>query len=183
MKELSLHILDIIQNSIAAGATLITLTIFESIGEDILTFTVTDNGCGMPEEMVRAVTDPFTTSRTTRKVGLGIPLLKMAAEQTGGKIRLSSAVGTGTTITANFTYGHIDRQPLGNMAETMLGLITSHPDLDFVYQHRVEDAQYTLDTREMRKSLGGVPLSESAVTLWLSDFLKENEAALWNHEI
>ncbi len=183
MKELSLHILDIIQNSIAAGATLITLTLFESVREDILTFTITDNGCGMPEDMVRAVTDPFTTSRTTRKVGLGIPLLKMAAEQTGGRITLSSAVGAGTTITADFAYGHIDRQPLGNMAETMLGLITSHPDLDFVYQHRVEDAQYTLDTREMRKSLGGVSLNETAVTLWLSDFLKENEAALWNHEI
>ena len=140
------------------------------------------NFCGMPEDMVRAVTDPFTTSRTTRKVGLGIPLLKMAAEQTGGRITLSSAVGAGTTITADFAYGHIDRQPLGSMAETMLGLITSHPDLDFVYQHRVEDAQYTLDTREMRKSLGGVSLNETAVTLWLSDFLKENEAALWNHE-
>lgn len=182
MKELSLHILDIIQNSIAAGATLITLTLYESVREDILTFTIADNGCGMPEEMVRAVTDPFTTGRTTRKVGLGIPLLKTAAEQTGGKIRLSSAVGKGTTVTADFTYSHIDRQPLGNMAETMLGLITSHPDLDFVYQHRVENTQYTLDTREMRKTLGDVPLNENAVTLWLSDFLKENEAALWNHE-
>ena len=181
MKEISLNILDIAENSVKAGATLIEIGLTQT--GTVLQIVIKDNGCGMSPEILKRVENPFYTTRTTRSVGLGIPFYKLAAEQTGGKIRLSSAVGTGTTITADFTYGHIDRQPLGNMAETMLGLITSHPDLDFVYQHRVEDAQYTLDTREMRKSLGGVPLSESAVTLWLSDFLKENEAALWNHEI
>ncbi len=179
MKELSLHILDIMQNSIVAGATLVELDLVEDSEEDVLKFTITDNGCGMPEEMVQAVISPFTTSRTTRKVGLGIPLLKAAAEQTGGGIRLSSKVGEGTVIEATFGYSHIDRQPLGSMAETMLGLITSYETIDFVYHHRVNQEEYALDTREMRQMLGNVSFTEPAVMLWLSEFLKENEAALY----
>ncbi len=179
MKELSLHILDIMQNSIVAGATLVELDLSEDKEEDVLSFSITDNGCGMPEEMVKAVVNPFTTSRTTRKVGLGIPLLKAAAELTGGGINLSSKVGEGTVITGTFGYGHIDRQPLGDMAETMLGLITSYQEIDFVYRHRVNTEEYALDTREMRQMLGGVSFSEPEVMLWLSEFLKENEAALY----
>ncbi len=179
MKELSLHILDIMQNSIVAGATLVELDLTEDREEDVLSFSITDNGCGMSEEMVEAVVNPFTTSRTTRKVGLGIPLLKAAAEQTGGGITLSSKIGEGTVITASFGYGHIDRQPLGNMAETMLGLITSYETVDFVYRHRVDTEEYALDTREMRQMLGGVPFTEPQVMLWLSEFLKENETALY----
>lgn len=179
MKELSLHILDIMHNSIAAGATLIRLELTENTAEDVLQFRITDNGKGMPPEMVKRVVDPFTTSRTTRKVGLGIPLLKMAAEQTGGGISLSSREGEGTVISARFGYSHIDRQPLGNMAETMLGLITSHEQIDFRYLHRVDDREYTLDTREMKEILGGVSFTEPEVTLWLSEFLRENEEALY----
>lgn len=179
MKELSLHILDIMQNSIVAGATLVELDLTEDTEEDILCFSITDNGCGMAEEMVEAVVNPFTTTRTTRKVGLGIPLLKAAAELTGGGISLTSKVGEGTTITAQFGYGHIDRQPLGDMAETMLGLITSYQEIDFVYRHRVNTEEYALDTREMRQMLGGVSFAEPEVMLWLSEFLKENEAALY----
>ncbi len=179
MKELSLHILDIMQNSIVAGATLVELDLSEDKEEDVLAFSITDNGCGMSEEMVQAVINPFTTSRTTRKVGLGIPLLKAAAEMTGGGITLSSKVGEGTVITATFGYSHIDRQPLGDMAETMLGLITSYQEIDFVYRHRVNTEEYALDTREMRQMLGGVSFTEPEVMLWLSEFLKENEAALY----
>ncbi len=179
MKELSLHILDIMQNSIVAGATLIQLELIEDREEDVLSFSISDNGKGMSKEMVEAVINPFTTSRTTRKVGLGIPLLKAAAELTGGGITLSSQVGEGTVITAKFGYSHIDRQPLGDMAETMLGLITSHQEIDFVYQHRVNTEEYALDTREMRQMLGEVSFSEPQVMLWLSEFLKENEAALY----
>ncbi len=179
MKELSLHILDIMQNSIVAGATLIRLELIEDKEEDLLCFSVTDNGKGMSEEMVEAVINPFTTSRTTRKVGLGIPLLKAAAELTGGGITLSSKVGEGTVITAKFGYSHIDRQPLGDMAETMLGLITAYQEIDFVYQHRVNTEEYALDTREMRQMLGDVSFSEPQVMLWLSEFLKENEATLY----
>lgn len=179
MKEISLHILDIVQNSIVAGASRIGLDLVESEKEDRLWFRITDNGCGMTAERVEAVMDPFTTSRKTRKVGLGIPLLKMAAEQTGGGICLSSEVGKGTVIEATFGYRHIDRQPLGDMAETMLGLITSHEAIDFRYRHQVEEAEYVLDTAEMREMLEGVSFTEPAVMLWLSEFLKENEAAVY----
>lgn len=179
MKELSLHILDIMHNSIAAGASLIELELTEDRTQDILMFRITDNGSGMPPEMVRAVMDPFTTSRTTRKVGLGIPLLKAAAELAGGGIALSSEVGEGTVITARFGYSNIDRQPLGDMAETMLGVITSYESIDFLYRHRVDTRSYTLDTREMKEILGGVSFAEPSVMLWLSEFLKENEAALY----
>ncbi len=180
MKELSLHILDIIQNSIVAGATLVQIQLTESKAQDFLEFRITDNGSGMSKEMVAAVINPFTTSRTTRKVGLGIPLLKAAAEQTGGGISLVSEEGKGTMITARFGYSHIDRQPLGDMAETMLGLVTAYVSIDFVYVHKAEEKEYVLDTREMRELLGGVSFTEPAVVLWLSEFLKENEAALYH---
>lgn len=182
MKELSLHILDIMQNSIAAGATLVRLSLIENTARDVLEFEVTDNGCGMPPELAEAVMDPFTTSRTTRKVGLGIPLLKAAAEQTGGGITLSSKEGVGTTIRARFGYSHIDRQPLGDMAGTMLGLITSYETVDFIYRHKVEEREYILETKKMRELLGGVSFQEPAVTLWLSEYLKENETALYEKE-
>lgn len=179
MKELSLHILDIIQNSIAAGATLIELELNENTRSDVLSFSVKDNGRGMPPEMVKRVIDPFTTGRTTRKVGLGIPLLKAAAESTGGGIELSSRAGEGTVIKASFGYGHIDRQPLGDMAETMLGIITSHGDIDFVYTHSFDGKEYSLDTRAVKEVLGGVSLNSPEVILWLSEFLRENEAELY----
>lgn len=179
MKELSLHILDIMQNSIVAGATLVELDLTEDSAADILKFIITDNGKGMSPEMVKAVIDPFTTGRTTRKVGLGIPLLKLAAENTGGGIELSSEEGAGTVISASFGYSHIDRQPLGDMAETMLGILTSHEEIDFLYKHRVDDKEYEVDTRELKQVLGGVPFTQPEVMLWLSDFLKENEQTLY----
>ncbi|MEE1013608.1 MAG: ATP-binding protein [Clostridia bacterium] len=180
MKELSLHILDIMHNSIAANADLIQLELTEDTARDVLSFRIEDNGKGMSEEQVARVVNPFVTGRTTRKVGLGIPLLKAAAELTGGGIELSSKEGAGTVISARFGYGHIDRQPLGDMAGTMLGLITSHEEIDFVYHHRVDGRDYTLDTREMRQMLGDVKFSQPDVMLWLSEFLQENEAELYN---
>ena len=179
MKELSLHILDIMQNSIAAGASLVELTIAEDTEEDILKFTVSDNGCGMSPEMVERVTDPFTTSRKTRKVGMGIPLLKLAAENAGGAVELSSEVGVGTVISATFGYSHIDRQPLGNMAETMLGIVTSYEETNFVYIHRVNDKEYKFDTREIKAVLGGVSFKEPEVMMWLKGYFEENEAELY----
>ena len=180
MKELSLHILDIIHNSIAADATLIELDLIENIKDDILKFSITDNGKGMSAETVKRVIDPFTTSRTTRKVGLGIPMLKAAAELTGGGIDLKSELGRGTTISAEFGYSSIDRQPLGDMAETILGLITSHEQIDFKYHHSVDDREFDFDTREIKKVLDGVSFSVPDVMLWLAEFLRENEAALYN---
>ena len=179
MKELSLHILDIVQNSVAAGAKLITLDLIEDENTDLLEFSIKDDGCGMTEETLKKVTDPFTTGRTTRRVGLGIPLLKAAAELTGGGLELTSEPGVGTTVTARFVYDSIDRQPLGNMAETMLGLITSYENIDFVYYHRVNEKKFTIDTREIKGILGEVSLNEPEVVLWLSGFLNENETELY----
>lgn len=178
MKELSLHILDIIQNSIAAKANVIRLELREDTQADVLSFRIEDNGKGMDEELVQAVVSPFVTGRSTRRVGLGIPLLKAAAEQTGGGISLSSQVGVGTVLTARFGYSHIDRQPLGDMAETMLGLITSYENIRFVYLHWVDGKSYTLDTQELKEILGEVPFTQPEVILWLRDYLRENEASL-----
>lgn len=179
MKELSLHILDILQNSVVAEASLIELDIYESEKEDVLKFTIKDNGKGMSEEMTEAVIDPFVTGRTTRKVGMGIPLLKNAAENTGGGIELKSEEGKGTEISATFGYAHIDRQPLGDMAETILGVITSYEDVDFLYRHSVSGKEFILDTRELKDALGGVSFNEPEVMLWLKDYLKENETELY----
>jgi len=179
MKELSLHILDIMQNSIAANASLVELEVEESVKEDFLKFTIKDNGKGMSPELLQSVIDPFTTSRTTRKVGMGIPLLKLAAENTGGGIELSSTLGVGTTISATFGYSHIDRQPLGDMAETMLGIVTSYEEIDFVYIHKTDIGQYQFDTREIKGILGDVSFKTPEVMLWLKDFFEENEAELY----
>lgn len=179
MKELSLHILDIMQNSIAAGADFVELSIIENEKDDLLMFSIKDNGCGMSEEKTRSVTDPFVTGRTTRKVGMGIPLLKNAAEATGGKIELVSKEGVGTEIKAYFGYSHIDRQPLGNIAETLLGIITSYANTDFAYLHKVNNKEFKFDTYEIKKILGDISLSQSEVFMWLSEFLKENESALY----
>lgn len=176
MKEISLHILDIVQNSISAGSTLIKITVLED--REYLSFTVTDNGRGMSPELVAAVEDPFTTGRTERKVGLGIPLLKQAAMQTGGGISIKSREGEGTEICARFGFGHIDRQPLGDMAQTMLLLITSNAGIDFVYEHRIVDKSFSLDTRQIKETLGDVPVTEPSVTRWLFEYLQEGEQSL-----
>ena len=175
MQEISLNILDIVQNSIRANATLIEVTIEEVPSADVFAFTVKDNGCGMDEEMVKKVIDPFVTTRTTRKVGLGISLLRSLAQQAGGDIKLESKVGVGTVIRADFSYNHIDRQPLGDISAVMVSLISMNPSLDFVYTHSFEKEQFQLDTRELRKILGDeVSFSEISVATWIGDFIKEN---------
>lgn len=180
MREISLHILDIVQNSIVASATKIEVYICEDVKADTLTIVIKDNGCGMSEEFLAKVVDPFTTKRTTRKVGLGIPLYKMAAENTGGSFDIKSKVGEGTVVTAVFGYSHIDRQPLGNMAETMLGLFTSYENIDFIYRHTVNEKTFEVDTSEIKSVLGDVSFSAPEVYLWLSEYLKEGEDELNN---
>ena len=174
MREISLHILDIVQNSIVAGASLIGVSILENSEKDIFTVTIKDNGKGMSEELVKSVIDPFTTSRTTRKVGLGIPLFKTAAELTGGSFKIDSVLGEGTTVTAAFVRSSIDRQPLGDIQGTMLGLFTSYESIDFVYTHELDG---------IKEILGGVSLSEPEVYLWLTDYLSEGERELLNENI
>ena len=172
MQEISLNILDIAENSVRAEASLIEVTVKENIAEDILFFTIKDNGCGMDAQMVKRVTDPFVTTRTTRKVGLGISLLKAAAQQAGGDVFLESNVGVGTTITATFSYSHIDRQPLGDIASAMVSLISLNPDIDFVYTHIYNSEEFTLDTRELKAVLGEkVKLNEPSVAVWMGEYI------------
>ena len=178
MREIALHILDIVQNSVVAGATKIEVDICEDIKNDTLTVVITDNGCGMTKEFLEKVIDPFTTKRTTRKVGLGIPLYKAAAEASGGSFDIKSEVGEGTVVTAVFGYSHIDRQPLGDMADTMLGLFTSYENIDFLYRHKSGDKIFEVKTAELKEVLGDVPFTAPEVYLWLSEFLKEGEQEL-----
>ena len=169
-----MNVLDVAQNSVAAGAKLIRITLDAQPGADTLALVVEDDGKGMDEETVRRVTDPFYTTRTTRKVGLGLPLLQMAAQMTGGALEIASQPGKGTRVCARFGLRHIDRAPLGDLASTVAGLVQCSPDIDFVFTVRVGGEEFTADTREMREVLGGVPLSEPAVAQWLRAYIDEN---------
>ena len=174
MQELSLNILDIAENSTRAGATLVTIEVAEDPAGDRLTIAVRDNGCGMEEALLRSVRDPFTTTRTTRRVGLGIPFLEEAAQATGGHLSIRSTSGVGTEIEAVFGYAHIDRMPLGDLAGTISALIQCHESTDFVYVHTYRDRVFRLDTRELRETLDGLPLSTPDVALWIRDYIREN---------
>ena len=179
MQELSLNVLDIAQNSIRAGAALIAITAEERRADAFLEITVSDNGCGMTEEQVKRVMDPFFTTRTTRKVGLGVPFFKMSAEATGGDFSIVSRPGEGTAVSACYHTDHIDMLPLGDMNATILSLITMKPDLDFVYTRSLDGKSYVLDTRELKKVLEDVPLNAPDVVLYLKEALEEGTAALY----
>lgn len=181
MKELALNILDIAENSVRAGATLTQIRLVDTA--DTRTLTITDDGCGMDAATAARVTDPFCTSRTTRKVGMGLPLLKLEAEQTGGRLTVTSRAAAdhpddhGTVVEAVFHLRHIDCLPLGDVAETMVTLIQGHPDTDFRLEHRrPERPPVTLDTRELRTVLEEVPLNSYEVLQWIRDHLREQYA-------
>lgn len=167
MEDLSLHVLDIVQNSVKAGASIVSVGITEDKRQDRLVLTVEDDGSGMDGETLARVTDPFFTTRTTRKVGLGLSFLKAAAIATGGDMTIASKPGYGTRVEAVFGYDHLDRPPLGRMDDTMAALIACNPDMEFVYRHRTGCGEYELDTREMRQMLGAVPLDTPAVVDWV----------------
>ena len=174
MKELSLNILDITENSVKAGATLTQIALEET--DETITITITDDGCGMSEEVLNTVTNPFYTTRTTRKVGLGIPLLILAAEQTGGNVKISSSTDSdnhGTTVTALFYKNHLDFTPLGDIKATVATLIQGHPDTDFLFTHKTAKGEVLLDTRELREVLDGVPLDTYEVIKWINEYLNE----------
>ncbi|MBQ2661655.1 MAG: sensor histidine kinase [Clostridia bacterium] len=181
MKEISLHILDLVQNSIRANASIIELTVEEDTGKkDFLKVALKDNGCGMSKEMAEAVKNPFVTTRTTRKVGLGIPMFKTGCEMCGGSFSIESEEGVGTYLEGIYRHSHIDRPPLGDMADTMLLLIISNQQTRFVYTHKVNGEEYTLDTDELKRILGGdIPLDDPDVTGFIKDFLVNNETELY----
>lgn len=174
MKDLSLHVLDIAENSVRAEATCIHITIEQSERADTLSITISDNGRGMSPELLSRVTDPFTTTRTTRRVGLGIPLFKDAAEMTGGSFSIESTEGKGTTTRAVFGLSHIDRPPEGDLTGSVLALIQGSPDVDFVYTVRTDRGSFTCDTRELREILGDVPLNEPEILTWIRGYIREN---------
>ena len=174
MQELSLNVLDIAQNSVRAGARLIEIMVDEQPESDTMTITVADDGCGMTPEQAAHVTDPFFTTRTTRRVGLGVPFLKMAAEMTGGGLTIETAPGRGTTVRAVFGLTHIDRMPLGDLGSTMILLISGSPDIDFRLDFQVDERSFSLDTREVKQTLEGVPVDLPEVQAFLREMLTEN---------
>ena len=183
MKELSLNILDVAENSVKAGATLTQILITEH--DNVMTIEFVDDGCGMSEEVVRSVTDPFYTTRTTRKVGMGVPLLKLACEQTGGNLTIESVTQEenpaqhGTHVTATFYTDHIDFTPLGDVCGTILTLIQGHPDTDFLFRHTRGGNEVSLDTRELREVLDGVPLNCYDVLKWIEESIQEQYETLY----
>ena len=174
MKELSLNILDVAKNSVKAGASRIVIRIDESDGWR--TLSIIDDGCGIPPEFVATVTDPFTTTRTTRPVGMGLPLLKLAAEQTGGTLTIESSVEppTGTTVKARFRMDHLDCVPVGDYEGSVVTLIQGSPEIDFYFVYNREDGQsVSVDTAELRQILGPeVPLDLPDVLLWIQGALQ-----------
>ncbi len=170
MRELALHVLDIAENSVKANATLVTIEI--SAVENLLTIRISDDGKGMSEDFLKKVTDPFTTTRTTRKVGMGIPLFKQAAETSGGTFEIKSELGVGTIVTVTFQLDDIDRMPLGNVAETATTLL--YPNCDFVWKYRVGENEFVFDTREVKEELGDIPIDSPEIVVFLKSMLKEN---------
>lgn len=178
-RDLSQHILDIAENSITAGATLLCIDIDEDADADALSIVIRDNGHGMDADMVRQVSDPWVTTRTKRNVGLGIPFLEQTAEMCGGEFEIASIVGQGTTVRATFQRSHIDRPPLGDVVSTLLCIVVGNPQLDVVYQHQVEAGTFLFDTREIREVLGDeVPLSDPGVLAFVRGALTEGLATI-----
>ena len=173
MRELSLNILDIAQNSISAGASLTEIVVNENSKDKTLLIGIYDNGCGMTEEQVKSVIDPFFTTRTTRKVGMGIPLFKMSCEQTGGKFTIESEKGVGTKINALYKTDSIDFTPLGDIASTIVTIVSMNDDKDFLFRRILDDKEFIFSTVEIKKVLDGVSLSEPSVMNWIEEYLNE----------
>lgn len=174
MPEISLNILDVAQNSVTAGSVLTEISVVIDNAADTLEVVVSDCGRGMTQELAQNADDPFFTTRTTRKVGLGIPFIKMAAELTGGSFCIESSQGVGTRIKVVFGLKHIDRMPIGDMAGTMISLIGPNPEIDFIFRYFVDDSGFIMDTREMRQILEGISLREPEVLEYITGFINEN---------
>ena len=173
MQDLSLHILDIAENSIEAQSTRVEIRVEENRAQDLLVLEIIDNGRGMDEKMVKQATDPFVTTKKTRPVGLGLPLLAEAAKQANGGLNIQSTPGKGTKLRATFQLSHIDLKPLGDIAQTLLTLIIGHPEVEFFYAHRVDNSEFSLDTAEIKAQLDGVPIQAPEVLTILKNHIKE----------
>ena len=178
MRELSLNVLDIAQNSVSAKASLIEIELKEDTKNHSLLIGIYDNGKGMTPEQVENVRDPFFTTRTTRKVGMGIPLFKFAAEMTGGNLEIESEVGVGTRVRAYFKTDHLDFTPVGDMTSTMISLITMNLHIDFIYRYSIDGKEFAVDTRQLKEILGDVPLNEPSIAMWITQYINENTKQL-----
>lgn len=176
MRELALNILDVAENSLRAKATKIQIDV--DVADDTIRITVADNGRGMSEEFLSRVADPFTTTRTTRKVGLGLPLIKMEAEMSGGSFGITSEVGVGTTVKTTFGRNHIDRPPMGNLAETLVALLPDLGETRLIFSYRAFGKCFTLDTDEVKQQLDGVPIDAPDILVFLRDMTEENIATI-----
>lgn len=178
MEDLSLHILDIVENAISAKAKKIDILVMEQPKEDRLVIEINDNGVGMDKEVSRKATDPFFTTRSSRKVGLGLSLMAQAAQEAGGRLLIESEVGKGTKVTATFQYHHIDRKPLGSMLETMTTLLLGNSDLDISYIHQKEEKSYVLKSLMLRERFKSQSPTGPEVIQWLRKHLKEGLARI-----
>jgi hypothetical protein len=173
MLELSLHILDIVENSTRAGAKSVYITLVEDTAGDKLSLEISDDGSGMTEDILNKVTDPFFTTKTVRSIGLGLPMLAQAAEKTEGKFTVESKGGEGARVAAEFRMSHIDRQPLGDMASTMVTLIAGNMDVDFIYRHKRNGMEYILDTRDVRREIEDVPINAPDVLNLIRELIQD----------
>jgi anti-sigma regulatory factor (Ser/Thr protein kinase) len=181
MEDLSLHILDVAENAITAGAENISIVVQEDVARDLLTIEITDDGKGMGEDALEKASDPFYTTRTTRKVGLGLALLKEAAAMANGQVDIRSAPNRGTTVRATFQLSHIDRKPLGKMADTITALLATRSDINISYRHEREGGILQFDTKELKRRLDGLPLNTVRTLSFLNKYLNQEEDNLSHH--
>lgn len=174
MQDLSLHLLDIAENSVRAQAKKITIELDEKVSDNILCLKISDNGKGMTQQMVQNVVDPFVTTRTTRRVGLGISLLSQNCINASGSLAINSIPGEGTTVQAVMQYDHIDRLPLGDIASSLIILIQGNPHINFIYKHIYETKIFLFDTLEIKKLLGEVTIDTPEIIQWLKKYIREN---------
>jgi anti-sigma regulatory factor (Ser/Thr protein kinase) len=174
LREISLHIIDIAENGVAADADLIKIKISELRNKNLLEVTVSDNGKGIAPEIVNKVTDPFFTTRSTRRVGLGLSLFKEAAKRCGGEFNITSREGKGTEISASFVLDHIDLAPTGDLAGSITCLIMGNPGVDFIFTYEYNQRSFTLDTRDLKRELDGVPINRPEVLRYIEDMIKES---------
>lgn len=173
MQEIAMNILDIAYNSIKAKANLIKILIYDSSKSNIIKIQIIDNGIGMSQETINKVVDPFYTTRTTRKVGLGIPMFKENIEATGGNFSIESTLGNGTTITGEFVKDHIDTPPMGNLVDTIITLIQADDKIDYLFKYTSDDFEFIFDTNEIKVILDGVAINLPEIIVWLKDYIKE----------
>lgn len=184
MREITLHMLDIAENSVTAGASIIEISIGEDLPNDRLKLVVQDNGRGMPAELLQRVTNPFVTSRTTRKVGLGIPLLKAAAEVCQGHFYLDSVPGQGTRLAVEFQRSHIDRMPLGDLAGTWLTLLIAYPEVHWLFHYQAKtresaaSTEFTFDDAPIKQELAGISLTEPSILAFIKGLLQEGVSSV-----